>query len=695
MGVIITVREKFGVLLVGVISLAIVSFLLMDVLSSNNDILGGQDTTAGLIDGKEISIQEYEGRVQKAIENYKLSTQQANLDEATMNSIRQQAWDDYVSDVVHTKEFQALGIDLTSDELFDLVQGEHPHPAVVQSFSNPNTGQFDKAQVLRFLQNLDSDQTGETRARWMNFERFLKKDRLVTKYNTAILKGIYVPSVVAEANYKINETTADIDFVFLPYSDIADNAVTFTDADLEKHLAANASDFVQEKSRSISYVSFPIFASAADTVNILSWMNEHKVKFQEANNDSTFLKLYSDLPVDGEYYERTTLRSSVADSLFNVEVGSLIGPYFENGAFVVAKLQDRKLLADSVKASHILLTVTTQEELQRNRALADSIAKVLKEGGNMEALVAKYSQDIETKLSAGSLGWVKPGEEFVTLNRALFNEMLEGEIRVVGSDKGFHVLKVEEATPVREAVRVGFLARNINPSIETERKVYRDANEFLANHNTLESFKNAESDFSVRKAENIKINDNVITGIGPARDIVRWSFNANVGEVSNVFAQDNSYTVAVLTAAREEGPAKLADVRSQLELAVKREKKAALLSPKLEGQDLQSIAQSNSSSVKSAKGLSFSNNFITGVGLESKVVNAILALDENAVSGVLSGVNGVFKAKVTSKSVPASLSQYSLQKTQLTAQLQTGIQTKVTQALKKASKVKDERYKFY
>lgn len=695
MGVIIKVREKFGALLVGVISLAIISFLLMDALSSNNNLLGEQDTTAGLIDGQEISIQEYESRVQEAVENYKMSTQQPSVDERTMNSLRQQAWDDYVSDVVYTKEFQELGIQLTADELYELVQGENPHPAIVQSFSNPNTGQFDKNQVLRFLQNLDNDKTGETRKRWLSFEKFLKKDRLTTKYNTAISKGIYVPAAVAEANYKVTEVSMDIDFVFLPYSDIADGSVEVTDADLKSYLSDNLSDFIQEKSRSISYVSFPIFASKQDTANALVWIKEHKAKFEEANNDSTFLKLYSDSRLDGNYYKSGTLRGSMADSIFNSEVGSYVGPYFENGAYVVAKLQDKKLLPDSVKASHILLTVTSQQELQPKKALADSLAQLVKDGADFKKLAAQYSQDTETNLSAGSWGWVMPKEKFSTINRALFNQMSEGDVRVVGSDKGFHVIQVNKSTPVNEAVRVGFLTRNITPSIETERKIYRDANEFLADHNTADAFKAAEEKFNVRKAENIKINDNVLTGIGAAREVVRWAFKAELGDVSNVFALDDSYLIAVLTATKEEGTPKLEDVRSEVELAVKNEKKAEMLAPKLEGADLESVAQKNGIKVKSAKGLSFTNNFITGVGLETEVVNELLALSQNTLSSPLAGNSGVFRAKVTAKSVPASLDNYSAQSIQLSAKLQGGLQANVTEALKKASNVKDERYKFY
>lgn len=245
MGVIIKVREKFGAVLVGVIALAIISFLLMDALSSNSNLMGGQDTTAGLIDGKEISIQEYEERVQEAIENYKLNQQVSTVEDQVLASIRQETWDQYVADVVYSKEFRELGVQVTADELFDLIQGDNPHPAVVQSFSNPQTGQFDKNQIIRFLQNLDNDQTGETRKRWLAFEEFLKEDRLRTKYNALIQKGIYIPDPVAEANYKVKETSVDFEYVFLPYTGISNDQIEISDADLQAYLNENKSDYMQ------------------------------------------------------------------------------------------------------------------------------------------------------------------------------------------------------------------------------------------------------------------------------------------------------------------------------------------------------------------------------------------------------------------------------------------------------------------
>ena len=53
--------------------------------------------------------------------------------------------------------YNDLGIDVSSDELFDMLQGANLHPIVQQIFRNPNTGQVDRGAVVNFLKNLDNE----------------------------------------------------------------------------------------------------------------------------------------------------------------------------------------------------------------------------------------------------------------------------------------------------------------------------------------------------------------------------------------------------------------------------------------------------------------------------------------------------------------------------------------------------------
>ncbi|QQR96343.1 MAG: SurA N-terminal domain-containing protein [Bacteroidota bacterium] len=181
MAIIGKIRSKAG-LLIGIIGLSLVAFILGDLLTSNRSFIQGNTTTAGIIGGKKISIQDFEAKVQQNIENYKLSQGKDQIDQQTTDQLRDQTWGQMLNEELIGKQIAKTGLVVSSDELFDMVQGNDIHPQIKQAFSDPNTKQFDKKNVIQFLKNMDNDQTGRTRAQWVNFENSIKEERLNQKY---------------------------------------------------------------------------------------------------------------------------------------------------------------------------------------------------------------------------------------------------------------------------------------------------------------------------------------------------------------------------------------------------------------------------------------------------------------------------------------------------------------------------------
>ena len=691
--------------MVFVIGLAIVSFLLMDSLSSNSNILGGTSNTVGEIDGQEISIQEYQRKVQEAIDNYKLSSNQSAIDDQTMWLLRDQTWEQYVNEMLMKKEYDKLGIKITSDELFDLIQGPNPHPAVVQSFSDPNTGRFDPAQIMTFLQRLDEDATGETRTRWLNFEKFLKEDRLRTKYSTLVRKGTYVPNWMAKDIHQTSGTTFDFEYIYLPYSDVSDNEVAVSESELKNYISLNKGKYKQDESRTIEYISFDIIPTSEDTFKARTKLLELEDNFHTTKNDSIFIKLYSDKPFNHRYLGREELVSSVADTFFTIDTNTIIGPYLEGGSFVLAKLIDRKLIPDSVKARHIFLDIITaqsQADVEFKRNQADSLVEQLKNGADFNEMALKFSDANDTKFNNGDMGWIMPGEKFRTINDALFYKKRQGDIFTVPSDdpdqRGFHVIEITQAKPSKEAVKVAFLSRQILPSIETERQLYSKASEFAGTHSTADKFKAASEKYNIRQAEGIRKNDNTIFGMGPARDVVKWAYIASANDVSNVFSLDDKYVVAYLTKIKNEGTIPLEDIKPEVELEVKKQKKAEILIGKFNKTNttgLENIASALKLDINAATGLNFNDNFIPSVGLEVEVVNKAIGMEKGQTSKPLAGSNGVFVIKVTGKDTPAALPGYSAEKQRIRLNATSNVDAAIVETVKKSATVKDERYKFY
>ena len=85
--------------------------------------------------------------------------------------VRNSVWTLLTRELVFQKEYESSGIAVCNEELFDMVQGPDPYPTIKESFTNPETGTFDRARLLQYLkEDMDNDPTGQARAQWVQFE---------------------------------------------------------------------------------------------------------------------------------------------------------------------------------------------------------------------------------------------------------------------------------------------------------------------------------------------------------------------------------------------------------------------------------------------------------------------------------------------------------------------------------------------
>ncbi|MGO9602438.1 MAG: SurA N-terminal domain-containing protein [Candidatus Binataceae bacterium] len=104
---------------------------------------------------------------------------------------------------------------------------------------------------------------------------------------------------------------------------------------------------------------------------------------------------------------------------------------------------------DLVHARHILIEVqsgATPQEKAAAKAKAEEVLKQLKAGGDFKALAEKYSDDTSNKHSGGDLGFFPRGQIIKPFEDAAF-AMKPGDIAIVETRFGYHVVKVEESKP--------------------------------------------------------------------------------------------------------------------------------------------------------------------------------------------------------------------------------------------------------
>ena len=429
--------------------------------------------------------------------------------------------------------------------------------------------------------------------------------------------------------------------------------------------------FEREEARQIAYVNFDITASAEDIKETEDWVNDLKPEFAEAKNVLEFANLSSEKRFQPKYYKKGELDNEELDEfLFTEKSDGVFGPYLKDNAYNIVRVADRRVLPDSVRARHILIA---SNNMAQSEKLADSLAGLIRKGGDFDALARQYSADQNTSVNGGDFGWFTQDQMLQPIaDSAFFSN--KNEVKVVRSNYGFHVLQVTDRSKPVDKVQIGIVAKEITPSQQTINKIYNDARTFANNINTVEDFEAAlTANNQTKRIANLGKNDYQIAGIDNARDIIREAYMAEKpGSVS-------------------------AAIRTELIRKKKGEIIAKELTNAISGSEsLLSVAQKANAEVMDATDVSFSSFQVPGVGIEPVLTAEVVTMKENEISKPIIGNQGVYVVVVNSKTVE-TVTPEQIEAAKRSIE-QTNLYTKfrlILPALVKNAGVVDTRYKFY
>jgi len=692
MAIIGKIRERSTLVLI-IVGGAIMAFVLSDLFSSQTG--GGQRGPIHLaeVNGEKINPQEFDIRVQESYENFK-NRSQAELDEASKSQLREAVWNEFLSDMLLGKEMNQLGIKVTTKELFDMVQGENPHPQVVQVFSNPQTGEFNSAAVVQFLQTL-TEQDDQTRKQWIDFEKALKRNQQLNKYYLLIKKGVYTPSELAKKQHNDNNSSVSFRYIYKPYSALNDSLVEMSEADIKAYYEDHKEDYEQEASHKITYAYFPVVPSDEDKESTKNWVDDVFDKFKATENDSLFVNANSDERFDPAYYTLKNIPAGLDSSFWNMNVGDIVDPVLLSETYYIRKIKSKKFAPDSVKASHILISTNGRKEADAE-ALADSLLAVIQSGASTLKELVRFSEDQQSAQDSGNVGWmIEPsgGNQFIDTAFA----SKTGDVKKVKTQFGFHIMEITEQTEPTFKIQVATIKREILPGKETFANLFNQANSFSINATDIESFKNLANEQNLQqRVAVLRENDNFIQGIAASREAVRWVREASEGDVSEAYDVDDAFIVAVVDEVNAEGASPLEKVRNRVEYLLRLDKKAEQFIGELSSESsLDDVASNAGLFVENVENVSFSSPALPDVGLEPKVVATAVSLEQGQKSKPIQGNNGVFVVEVENKQA-AIASDVSVVRNSITRNVNARVENgAVLTAIKEKADIADNRSKFY
>ncbi|OJV16852.1 MAG: peptidylprolyl isomerase [Dyadobacter sp. 50-39] len=704
MALINKIREKSGVA-VTVIAISLILFMVGGDLLGPNSLLGDNKQVVGEIAGKEINIKDFQSRVDGFRQNYEAQSGRS-LNEGELAGLRDQAWNQFVVDIAYKKQYDKLGLTVTDDELYDMVQGNHISPSILQAFSDPTTGRFDKNAVINYLKNLKTLPLEQQKS-WENFENSLREERTRTKYENMLRLSTYTPKAQAEKEYVAQNTKANLRYLYVPYFSVVDTTIKVTDAQLQDYLSAHKKEYKGTDTRSIEYVTFPVQPAKDDSAALYNEIKELARGLATAQSDSAFAAMNSDIPMPiNQSY--ATMSDQLKEAVKTFVPGGVYGPYREGNTYYIYKYGGTRAdTVSSAKASHILIRAENQSDSAKTaaRVKAEGILAQIKAGANFEALAATSSADPGSAQRGGDLGYfqnngamVKPFEE------AVFSASAPGLIpHLVESQFGFHIIKVT-APKSNTLYRIAAIGKTIAPSQATRDEAYRRADEFANAVKSREQFEEAvkkNKALVLANANRIPESATNINAIQNAREIVRWAFkeDTKTSTVSPVFETEEQYVVAVLTSKSDAKDVKVDDFRDELTTKVRNQIKAEQITAKLKGAtgSLEDMAKKYGAGalVESASDISLATGFLTSAGFDPIALGKAFGLKAGQKSGVFTGENGVFVMELVSKTDAPKIADFTQYKTQLTQSLESRMSYLVNEAIRENAKIEDRRAKFF
>ena len=694
------IRSKSGLLL-AVIGIAMLAFILGDLLKSTNSGVAN-DGNVGQVLGEDVSIQSFQQKVDEGIENWKSQNQQAVLDQTTLAQIRDQIWEQYVRELVMKNQFEELGVAVSDDEWMERISGINVHPEIskIPTFQDPATGQFDRTKVLGYLKQIDQDETGDARKRWVGFQKYLIDLIKTSKYNSLVGKAMFTTIEEAKMEFHSNTDTATFSYVVIPFTSINDADVKPTDDELESYYSIHKAEYEQEASKDVDFVVYTVVPSVEDDAITKEEITKLVVDFEASDDYELMARRNSDNTNSRfTYNTQDELQDPNWKDLFNTTKGTVIGPYLTNpGVYRIAKLAEVAFRSDSVQARHILIKPTQTMSLDSVNTKMTALKLAIESGADFGMLAQQNSEDQGSAIKGGDLGWFQEGVMVDEFNEVCFTSKI-GDLSLVTTQFGVHLIQVTKTSKSVKKAKIAYIDRTVEPSTETVNAYYSQAAQFAAKIlNDGVSFDTliVTDNLAKRSDKKVTANKPTISGLSNSRELVRWMYTtAKVGSISEVFQFDNSYVVASLTKEYVKGVPELEDIKEQITALVIKEKKALKISKSIKTSDLASMASANDTSVVSGQKTTFANLNLEGIGYEPELVGGIFANKVGAVSSPITGRNGVYVVQVTAIDKATSQADFGVQKLNMQTQASSYANNASYNALKKAADVQDNRVDFY
>lgn len=720
MAVLQKIRNR-GILLVSIIAIALFLFIIGDLLRGGEGLINQSRQNVGEIDGTSVSIQDYQSMFEDFQIYNEIAQQRTSTSEEENNQLKDMAWNTMIQNKLIEKECKALGIGVTDDEVAEVVRSGQNQLLQVPAFANQQTGRYDFAQLTTFLNEYKrlkdaGEQIPEVYEKLYKYYLFAQKQirsqLLANKYQNLTAKCIMSNPVEAKQAYEERSNESDVLLVSVPFTSVADDKVSVTDADIDAKYKADKEKFKQfVETRDVKLIDVQVVANDADRKALSVEMDSSYAQLVAATTNaqagnvarqSTSLVSYSDVFKTKDAFPAMIKNRLDGDST-SLAVGQTSKPVYDaaTNAFYTVKLLDKKVVADSVLFRQMVVVGKDEKDIAKK---SDSIVNAIAAGAKFKDIAKKYNQ-------VGDSAWITTAQFQNSVldadNTNFINNlygMAAGQTKAVKFSNGNTVILqvLESRNPVMK-YNVAAVVRELKFSDETYSAEYNKFSSFLAANPSIEQLEaNATKEgYTVRPLTDISTSSHNIAGIHNTRDAVKWVFDdAKVNDVSQLYeCGDNDHLLVVaLTGINPAGYASVEKVKDMIRTQLLNDKKAEkILADAANVKDIAAAKKIAGAVVDSVNHVSFgSPAYIRSVGASEPIVSALASKTaQGKFAGPVKGNSGVYMMQVLKKSKTVEKYDEKAETSQLANSNFRYISQSILNSLYLKANVKDVRYKFF
>ncbi len=713
------IRSK-GILLIIIIGLGLFAFIAEEAFRSCNGIKGQNSQQIGEVLGEKIYVQDFQKLLEEYQDAMKLTMRTDNLSEDQLNQLKDQVWQQLVSERVMKEDCKKLGLTVTEDELQNVLNDGTNQLLTQTPFVNQQTGRFDVSILKQFIDayrkaeaSNSSQQLDQMRPAynyWLFVEKNLRTQLLAQKYQSLLANCVLSNKVEAKMAFNEENEEAQIQLASIAYNTIKDADIKVTDEELKaKYEELKPAFRQQQETRDVKMVDVQVKASATDRAQLQKDMAGYQKQLAEAADPTQVVSKsgsmiqYIGLPVSGKAFQQYPDIASKIDSMAVGTTGVVENT--KDNTYNIVRILSRTELPDSVEFRQIQVGGKT---LEAARASADSIQKALAAGGDFQAIAKRYGQDSTTTWFTGAM--YEQASTMSQDNRAYIEALLNGAVgstQNIELTQGNVVIQVLNRKAMKSKAVAAVIKKEIRFSDNTYSKAYNRFSQFVTQSQaSLADLQKHATKFgyTVQDLNDFATSSHTVGNVGGSgiRDAIKWIFEAKEGQVSQLFEagkENDHLLVLCMTKIHPQGyrPWDDAQVKEILKREVIRDKKAEMIMAKLKGVNSIAAAQAKGAKVSTVNQITFAAPaFIQATGAAEPALSGAVAATAQGkfCSAPVKGNAGVYVFQVVKKQMrPAKYNEE--QQIQMCRQRAMQYMGNFMQDLVFGAGVVDNRYLFF